>query len=464
MLRIYNSLTDRLEPFEPLVPGKVGMYVCGMTVYDYCHLGHARMLLVFDMVARYLRSSGYDLTYVRNITDIDDKIIARANENGETTTVLTQRFIDAMHEDCVALGIEPPDLEPRATQYVPGMVTLISSLIDKGVAYAADNGDVYFSVAKFPDYGKLSGNRVEDLRAGARVAVDEAKRAPEDFVLWKASKPGEPTWDSPWGPGRPGWHIECSVMSMQNLGEHFDLHGGGKDLIFPHHECELAQAQAATGKRFVNTWMHNGFVRIDDEKMSKSMDNFFTIRDILTNHLGEVVRYYLLLSHYRSALNYSSEGLSGAHGGLSRLYNALRDVEIGEPLVESEWERRFNEAMDDDFKTPEAIAVLFDLAREVNRATDAKDPGVSGLAGTLHKLAQTLGLLASDPLEFLQAWAGDALTADAVEALIAARKAARVAKSFAEADRIRDELQAGGISLEDHATGTTWRREVSFEG
>jgi cysteinyl-tRNA synthetase len=464
MLRIYNSLTDRLEPFEPLVPGKVGMYVCGMTVYDYCHLGHARMLLVFDMVARYLRSSGYDLTYVRNITDIDDKIIARANENGETTTVLTQRFIDAMHEDCVSLGIEPPDLEPRATQYVPGMVALISSLIDKGVAYAADNGDVYFSVAKFSDYGKLSGNRVEDLRAGARVAVDEAKRAPEDFVLWKASKPGEPTWDSPWGPGRPGWHIECSVMSMQNLGEHFDLHGGGRDLIFPHHECEVAQAEAATGKRFVNTWMHNGFVRIDDEKMSKSLDNFFTIRDILTNHLGEVVRYYLLLSHYRSPLNYSLEGLSGAHGGLSRLYNALRDVEIGEPLVDSEWERRFTEAMDDDFKTPEAIAVMFDLAREVNRATDAKDPAVSGLAATLYKLGQTLGLLASDPLEFLQAWAGEALTADAVQALIAGRKAARAAKNFAEADRIRDELQAGGISLEDNAEGTTWRREVSHEG
>jgi len=437
------------------------MYVCGMTVYDYCHLGHARMLLVFDMVSRYLRASGYALTYVRNITDIDDKIIARARENAESTSALTERFIRAMHEDCEALGILPPDVEPRATEYVEPMVRLVATLVEKGVAYVGDTGDVYFSVTRFPGYGKLSGNRIEDLQAGARVEVDEAKAAPEDFVLWKAAKPGEPSWESPWGPGRPGWHIECSAMSMQNLGAHFDLHGGGRDLVFPHHECEIAQAEAATGERFVNVWMHNGFVRIDDEKMSKSLGNFFTIREILRGHPGEVVRYFLLLSHYRSPLNYSDEHIRTAHAGLARLYTALRGIPAGEPERGGPWESRFREAMDDDFNSPQAIAVLFDLAHELNRARDRAPEHAPVLAATLVELGGILGLLQSEPEAFLQGAGGPVeLDAQAIEALIGERAAARAARDFAQADRLRDELLAQGVVLEDRGGATTWRREA----
>lgn len=460
MLQIYNSLTGELEHFRPIVPGKVGMYVCGMTVYDLCHLGHARMLLVFDMVSRYLRSSGYDVTYVRNITDIDDKIIARANENGETTDALTERFIEAMHADCEALGILPPDLEPRATDYVQQMIELIGDLVEKNIAYQGESGDVYFSISKFPDYGKLSGNRVEALQAGARKGVDQAKTAAEDFVLWKSSKPGEPSWNSPWGPGRPGWHIECSAMSMVNLGRRFDLHGGGKDLIFPHHECEIAQSEAVTGEQFVNVWLHNGFVRIADEKMSKSVGNFFTIRDMLSQHSGEVIRYYLLLSHYRSPLNYKSEGLKAAHGGLERLYTALRGITPGTPLDGSDWEGRFRAAMDADFKTPQAIAVLFDLARELNRVRDAGNDDAPRLAGTLIELGGTLGLLQDDPADFLQRTAKSvALDGAAIEVLIAERLAVRNAKDFDRADAIREELAAQGIVLEDRGGETIWRRE-----
>ena len=473
MLQIYNSLTGKLEPLRPIVPGKVGMYVCGMTVYDYCHLGHARMLLAFDMVSRYLRASGYNVTYVRNITDVDDKIIARANENGESTAALTERFIAEMHRDCAALGILSPDVEPRATEYIEPMVQLVETLVGRGVAYVASSGDVYFSVAKFPNYGQLSGNRIEDLQAGARVDVEEAKAAAEDFVLWKSAKPGEPHWPSPWGPGRPGWHIECSAMSMQTLGTHFDLHGGGKDLIFPHHECEVAQSEAATGETFVNLWMHNGFVRVDDEKMSKSLGNFFTIRDILDEHSGEVVRYYLLLSHYRSPLNYSTGQLHSAHGGLTRLYTALRGLTGGqtggqtgdqtgqEAEEESQWAVRFRAAMDDDFKTPEAIAVLFELARELNRVRRDCPEEAPALAATLVTLGGMLGILQADPDAFLQdSTSGNELQASAVDALIAERVAARSARDFATADRIRDELHRQGIVLEDSDGTTVWRREA----
>ena len=411
MLHIHNTLTRRKEPFRPLVPGQVGMYVCGMTVYDYCHLGHARMLLVFDVVARYLRHRGYRLTYVRNITDIDDKIIARANENGEPFEAVTERFIAAMHEDCEALGILPPDREPRATEYVAGMLDLIADLEDKGYAYLADGGDVCFRVDRFPEYGKLSGNRVEALRAGARVEVDENKASAADFVLWKAAKPGEPSWPSRWGPGRPGWHIECSAMSMANLGEEFDIHGGGADLVFPHHECEIAQSEASTGRRFARVWMHNGFVRIDGDKMSKSLGNFFTIRDILARHSGEAVRYYLLTSHYRSPLNHSPERLEEAEQSLRRLYGALRglppegqhapDPAEGEPGAI--FEDRFHKAMDDDFNTPEALAALHELATEVNRRR-ARDPDAAAAAAAgLRRAGAVLGLLQADPDAVFQA-------------------------------------------------------------
>ena len=405
MLHIHNTLTRRKEPFRPLVAGEVGMYVCGMTVYDYCHLGHARMLLVFDVVARYLRHRGYRLTYVRNITDIDDKIIARANENGEPFEAVTERFIAAMHEDCEALGIGPPDREPRATEYVDGMLDLIADLEDKGYAYLADGGDVCFRVDRFPEYGKLSGNRVEALRAGARVEVDENKASAVDFVLWKAAKPGEPSWPSPWGPGRPGWHIECSAMSMANLGEEFDIHGGGADLVFPHHECEIAQSEASTGRRFARVWMHNAFVRIDGDKMSKSLGNFFTIRDILARHSGETVRYYLLTSHYRSPLNHSPGRLEEAEQSLRRLYGALRGLPDAPDRPDGErggepgtvLEDRFHEAMDDDFNTPEALAALHELATEVNRRRSRDPRAAAAAAAVLRRAGSVLGLLGADP-------------------------------------------------------------------
>ena len=497
MLHIHNTLTRRKEPFRPLSEGRVGMYVCGMTVYDYCHLGHARMLLVFDVVARYLRHRGYRLTYVRNITDIDDKIIVRANENGEPIEALTERFIAAMHEDCEALGILPPDREPRATEYVAGMLDLIADLEDKGYAYRADGGDVCFRVDRFPEYGKLSGNRVEALRAGARVEVDENKDSAVDFVLWKAAKPGEPSWPSPWGPGRPGWHIECSAMSMANLGEEFDIHGGGADLVFPHHECEIAQSEASTGKRFANVWMHNAFVRIDGDKMSKSLGNFFTIRDILARHSGETVRYYLLTSHYRSPLNHSPGRLEEAEQSLRRLYGALRGLPGGPSATDAAdgpdgkrggeagtvLEDRFHQAMDDDFNTPEALAALHELATEVNRRRSRDPRAAAAAAAVLRRAGSVLGLLGADPDAVFQGTlAGPVrsgapelagtlsasppsssfaeLPPDEIERRIAARAAARRAKDFGEADRIRDELAAARIVLEDGPGGTTWRRSA----
>jgi len=454
MLHITNSLTRTKEAFVPLVPGRVRMYVCGMTVYDLCHLGHARVFVVFDMAVRWLRASGYEVEYVRNITDIDDKIIRRAQENGEPPAALTERFIAAMHEDERALGVLPPDHEPRATRYVAQMLAMIERLQDKGLAYAAPNGDVYYSVRGFPAYGQLSGKSLDELRAGERVEVDPNKRDPMDFVLWKAAKPGEPAWESPWGPGRPGWHIECSAMSAELLGRHFDIHGGGQDLQFPHHENEIAQSEGAHDCKFVNYWMHNGFVRVDNEKMSKSLGNFFTIREILQNYDAEVVRFFILRAHYRSPLNYSDAHLDDARSALTRLYTALK----GAPLetVPVDWATpaaaRFRAAMDDDFNTPEAIAVLFDLAGEANR-------GDAAAARLLRMLGGTLGLLQREAEVFLKGKVpAGGLDETAIESLIAARQAARKAKNFAESDRIRDELAAAGVILEDGPGGTVWRR------
>ncbi|MPS49420.1 cysteine--tRNA ligase [Methylobacillus sp.] len=454
MLKIYNTLARAKQTFSPIIPGKVRMYVCGMTVYDYCHLGHARVMVVFDMVNRWLRSSGYEVTYVRNITDIDDKIIARANENGETINALTDRFIAAMNEDAARLGVWRPDLEPRATDYIHEMIAMIVALIEKHHAYAADNGDVYYAVSSFASYGKLSGKSLEDLRAGERVEVDAHKRDPMDFVLWKAAKPGEPSWDSPWGPGRPGWHIECSAMGARHLGPHFDIHGGGQDLQFPHHENEIAQSEGAHGCTFVNYWMHNGFIRVDDEKMSKSLGNFFTIREVLEKYDAEVVRFFILRAHYRSPLNYSSHHLDDAKQALTRLYNTLRGREL--PQLDIDWRQpeaeRFKQALDDDFNTPEAFAVLFELASEANRT------GSAAQAALLKALAGQLGLLQRDPDEFLKGEAVAGLSPDEIERLIAERLAARKCKNFAEADRIRDALTAQGIILEDTPQGTSWRR------
>jgi cysteinyl-tRNA synthetase len=454
MLHITNSLTRTKEEFVPLTPGIVRMYVCGMTVYDLCHLGHARVFVVFDMVTRWLRASGYRVDYVRNITDIDDKIIKRAQENGETPAQLTERFIAVMHEDERALGVLPPDHEPRATAYVAQMLALIEQLIRNGLAYPAPNGDVYYSVRAFPAYGRLSGKSLDELRAGERVEIDPNKRDPMDFVLWKAAKPGEPAWESPWGPGRPGWHIECSAMSADLLGQHFDIHGGGQDLQFPHHENEIAQSEGAHGCTFVNVWMHNGFVRVDNEKMSKSLGNFFTIREVLEKYDAEVVRFFILRAHYRSPLNYSDAHLDDAKGALARLYTALKNTPLQTPAID--WRdpdaARFREAMDDDFNTPEALAVLFDLAGAANR-------GDSAAARLLRALAATLGLLQRDAEEFLKAGAtAGSLSETAIDALITARQAARQSRNFAESDRIRDQLTAAGIVLEDGPGGTTWRR------
>ncbi|WP_324778960.1 cysteine--tRNA ligase [Thiobacillus sedimenti] len=454
MLHITNSLTRTKEEFVPLTPGVVRMYVCGMTVYDLCHLGHARVFVVFDMVARWLRASGYRVDYVRNITDIDDKIIRRAHENGETPAALTERFIAAMHEDERALGVLPPDHEPRATRYVAQMLAMIGQLIANGLAYPAPNGDVYYSVRGFPQYGRLSGKSLDELRAGERVEVDPNKRDPMDFVLWKAAKPGEPAWESPWGPGRPGWHIECSAMSAELLGRHFDIHGGGQDLQFPHHENEIAQSEGAHGCTFVNYWLHNGFVRVDNEKMSKSLGNFFTIREVLEKYDPEVVRFFILRAHYRSPLNYSDAHLDDAKVALTRLYTALKGVPAtgAAPDWDQPAAQRFRAAMDDDFNTPEALAVLFELAGEANR-------GDAGAAPALRSLGGVLGLLQRDAAEFLQGGsAAGGLSEAEIEALIAARQAARKAKDFAESDRIRDALTAAGIVLEDGPGGTTWRR------
>jgi cysteinyl-tRNA synthetase len=471
MLKLYNSLTRQKQDFVPIEPSRVGMYVCGMTVYDYCHIGHARVMVVFDVIRRWLQASGLDVRYVRNITDVDDNIIRRARENGETVRLLTERFTRYMDEDALALGVSKPDFEPRATQYVPDMLTLIQALMDRGLAYQAPNRDVYYSVHKFPGYGKLSGKSLEDLRAGERVDVDPAKRDALDFVLWKSAKPDEPTWDSPWGRGRPGWHIECSGMSEHFLGSHFDIHGGGQDLIFPHHENEIAQSEGAHGHVFVNYWLHNGFVRVDNEKMSKSLGNFFTVREVLARFRPEEVRFFIVRAHYRSPLNYSDQHLEDARAGLTRLYTALRDTP---PTgVEVDWRNpfaaRFKEAMDDDFNTAEACAALFDLASEINRNHSVSD------AGLLKALGGTLGLLDRPPLEHLQSVAHgvgnfqlsgqgqsyvvNPISPEQIQAKIDERAAARKAKNFAESDRIRDQLLAAGIVLED-APGvpTTWRR------
>lgn len=459
MIRIYNTLTQKKEEFRPIEPGKVRMYVCGMTVYDYCHLGHARVLVAFDVVTRYLRHRGYDVEYVRNITDIDDKILRRADENGEAYTSLTDRMIQAMHEDEARLGVLSPDEEPRATAYIDDIIAMIQQLIAGGHAYAADNGDVYFSVESFPDYGKLSKKKLDDLIAGARVDVQEAKRSPADFALWKAAGPGEVSWPSPWGDGRPGWHIECSAMSTRCLGDTFDIHGGGPDLLFPHHENEIAQSECATGHTFVHTWMHAGAIRVNKEKMSKSLGNFFTIREILETYPAEVVRYFLVSSHYRSQVDYSEENLSEAGNVLEKLYHALRGVE---PLSDhggfEDYEARFNEAMDDDFNTPLAIAILHSLASEINRAKRTDPETARPLADVLIKLGGVLGLLQQDPEAFFQADTGSDLTAEEIERMIQARADARKDKNFAEADRIRDELADKGIVLDDSREGTTWRR------
>lgn len=456
-LAIYNTLSKTKELFKPLVDNQVRMYVCGMTVYDFCHIGHARVMVAFDVVSRWLRHRGYDVTYVRNITDIDDKIIRRANENGEPFEALVERMIAAMHEDEARLSVLRPDLEPRATQHIDGMFRMIQTLIDKGYAYAPGNGDVYYRVGKFEGYGKLSRRKIEDLKIGARIEVDEAKEDPLDFVLWKGAKPGEPSWQSPWGAGRPGWHIECSVMSTCCLGDTFDIHGGGPDLVFPHHENEIAQSEAATGKPYANAWMHAGAVRVDGEKMSKSLGNFFTIREVLEKYHPEVVRYLLVSSHYRSPINYSEDSLREAKGALERFYNGLKGLPEAAVHGGEAFEERFVAAMDDDFNTPEACAVLFEMVREVNRLREIDVQAAAGLAARLKALAGLLGVLQLEPDAFLQAGAEGKVDAAAVEALIAARLQARVEKNWAESDRIRDQLTAMGVVLEDGKGGTTWR-------
>ena len=469
MLNIYNTLTRQKETFIPINSQNVRMYVCGMTVYDYCHLGHARVMVVFDMIARWLRQSGYSLTYVRNITDIDDKIIARAAENGESITELTARFIQAMNEDADALGVLRPDIEPKATDHVAQMIAMIERLIANGKAYSAANGDVYYAVREFAAYGQLSGKSLDDLRAGERVEVDNFKRDPLDFVLWKATKPNEVDfWNSPWGKGRPGWHIECSAMSEQLLGDTFDIHGGGADLQFPHHENEIAQSCGAhggscghqhIGKRIeshVKYWLHNGFIRVDGEKMSKSLGNFFTIRDVLKEYDAEVVRFFILRAHYRSPLNYSDAHLDDAKGALSRLYTTLKNTPAAEFALNehaNDYTHRFFAAMNDDFGTVEAMAVLFELANEVNRTSNAE------LSGCLKALGGVLGLLQREPLNFLQSGASvDGLSNEEIESLIMQRKQARIEKNWTESDRIRNVLQAANIILEDNAGETTWRR------
>jgi len=460
MLSIYNTLTGEKEEFKPIEPGKIRMYVCGMTVYDYCHMGHARVMVVFDMVARYLRSRGYEVTYVRNITDIDDKIIKRAHENGEIITELTERFIQAMHEDTAALGVLPPDKEPRATEHIAQIIDLINRLLTNKLAYVGENKDVFFDVSKFSGYGKLSGKQIDELRSGARVEVQEAKDDPLDFVLWKAAKPGEPSWESSWGPGRPGWHIECSAMATHCLGEHFDIHGGGMDLQFPHHENEIAQSEGATGQKFVNVWMHNGFVRINDEKMSKSLNNFFTVREVLRLFRAEEIRFFILSSHYRSPLNYSMENLGEARSALVRLYTALRDIQTGDATLEPSITGRFNAVMDDDFNTPKAVALLHELAGDINKL-DKTSEQARTLAATLVYLGGILGLLQDSPVHFLQSQTGNAggiLTAQEIESYINDRNAARQIRNFKEADRIRALLDEKGIQLEDTSTGTIWRR------
>jgi cysteinyl-tRNA synthetase len=457
MLHLYNSLTRQKAPFKPLKNQEVKLYVCGMTVYDFCHVGHARVMVVFDVLVRYLRFLGFNVTYVRNITDIDDKIIKRAQENTEDFNALTQRFIDAMHEDADALNILRPDIEPRATEFINQIIEIVNTLLDKGYAYIGENGDIFYAVEKFKDYGKLSGKNLDELQAGSRVDIQDAKQNPLDFVLWKMAKPDEPSWDSPWGKGRPGWHIECSAMSTHCLGNHFDIHGGGMDLQFPHHENEIAQSEAATGETFVNTWLHNGFVRVNEEKMSKSLGNFFTVREVLDVYYPETVRYFIVASHYRSPLNYSDQQLDTAHQALTRLYTALRDL----PMVENnyndlKYKEKFCAALDDDLNTPEALAVLFEMAREINKLKETDISQAASLGNELRRLASIVGLLQNEAETFLQSGSNND---EEIEQLITLRNTARQNKDWKESDRIRAELKEKGIVLEDSAGKTTWRRE-----
>jgi len=455
MLQIYNTLTRQKENFVPLHAGKVGMYVCGVTVYDYCHLGHARTYTSADVIVRYLRWRGYEVNYVRNITDIDDKIIKRANENNEEFTAVTQRFTQAMHEDFSALGLLPPNHEPRATLYISQMIDVIQRIIANSHGYVSENGDVYFEVRTFKNYGCLSHHNIEQLESGARVEVSQVKRDPLDFVLWKGAKPGEPAWDSPWGKGRPGWHIECSAMAMDLLGDHFDIHAGGRDLIFPHHENENAQSQAALKTKFVNVWMHAGFLQMEKEKMSKSLGNFITIRDVLKDHAPEVLRFFLMSSHYRSPLIYAADAISQSKQALARFYTALRFLPNVKPAENTKYEEQFIAAMDDDFNTPIALSVLFDLAHEIQRLRDKEKDTAASLASLLKKLGNVIGILQSDPEVFFQT--DTSVDAAKVEKLIEARQLARREKNWAEADRIRAELSAMSVVIEDDAQGTTWK-------
>ncbi|RYU64386.1 cysteine--tRNA ligase [Aliivibrio finisterrensis] len=462
MLKIYNSLTRQKEEFKPITEGKIGMYVCGVTIYDLCHIGHGRTFVSFDVISRYLRFLGYDLTFVRNITDIDDKIIKRAAENGETCDALTERLIADMHADFDALNMKRPDVEPRATEYISEIIELVDRLIERGFAYVASNGDVMFEVKKYDEYGRLSRQDLEQLQAGSRVTIEEAsvKRSGMDFVLWKMSKPGEPTWESPWGPGRPGWHIECSAMNSSILGNHFDIHGGGSDLMFPHHENEIAQSCCAHDSKYVNTWMHSGMVMVDREKMSKSLGNFFTIRDVLAHYDSETVRYFLMSGHYRSQLNYSEDNLNQARASLERLYTSLRGLDLTvTPAGGEEFVTRFSTAMNDDFNTPEAYSVLFEMAREVNRLKTENVEAASKLGALMRELADVLGLLSQEPEAFLQGNNGSDDEVAEIEALIKARNDARAAKDWAAADAARDAIAALNIVLEDGPEGTTWRRK-----
>lgn len=467
-LHLYNTLTRQKEVFKPLEAGKINMYVCGITVYDLCHIGHARVLVAFDVITRFLRSQGWDVNYVRNITDIDDKILNRAKENDELFSDLTDRMIEAMHEDEQALGIMPPDAEPRATAHMDDILAMVQILVDNHYAYAVDNGDVYYRVSRFPEYGKLSNRNPDDLLAGARVEVGDIKEDPRDFALWKGAKPGEVSWDSPWGPGRPGWHIECSAMSTCCLGDTFDIHGGGPDLPFPHHENEIAQSEAATGKKYVNYWMHAGAVRVDNEKMSKSLGNFFTIREVLKKYHPEVVRYFLLSSHYRSPINYSEDNLLEAKGGLERFYTALRpfaDVHAV-PLSElkgSEYYQRFVDSMNDDFNSREALAAMYDLVRDINTVAKTDIEKARSLVAELKALGAVFGILGADAETFLQGGglvgSSADLSAERIEAMIEERAAAKKNRDFARADGIREELLSQGVVLEDSREGTTWRRD-----
>jgi len=462
MLKIYNTLTSQKEVFKPINPNNVGVYVCGMTVYDYCHIGHARVLVMFDIVTRHMRRNFPAVKYVRNITDIDDKIINRSIENQEDIFSLTNRFIDAMHEDERALNILQPDVEPRATDSIDQMLKMIDSLLAKGIAYQGENGDIYYSVRDFKNYGKLSGKNLDELKAGARVDVESDKKDPLDFVLWKTTKPNEPEWSSPWGEGRPGWHIECSAMSTHHLGNHFDIHGGGMDLTFPHHENEIAQSEGANNCPFVNTWMHVGFVNINDEKMSKSLNNFFTIRDVLEKYDGETLRYFLLSSHYRSPLNFSEESLESSRTALKRLYTAIRGFsantkEVNKVRMHFDYEKRFNEALDDDFNTPIALSILFEIAKHTNTERKNDKEHAGALSGLLKKLGKQIGIMEHDADDYLKK--GIELSDTKINKKISQRESARASKDFAMSDQIRDELLALGIILEDSINGTTWRRK-----